>query len=499
MFLLLQIGFQRNLKISSTEQTRTILILNPKTKTMKTFVLFIAAIITLNTAKAQFTQNFDGTEASLTGNCWTLTGIYSTTTPGDVITGTGSMYTNPPTNGSSTRDILTPALNITSTSFTVSFNYKVSSKINGNATRTIEIGLLDAANNFTSLNIISMDKNSPVTVLNFNQTFTLASTGVRKAVLRLGGSTGDGNSRLIFDDLSVSGTPLYGPGSYCNTAPIAVNDAFSGSNGSVITGNIITNDNEPNGETITPSIIATSVDGTVVLNSNGSFSFTPNPGFTGASTTFTYRLIDNGFSPVNSNVATVTLNYIYTISLPVNLVSFNAKYNKPDVVLNWSTAQEKNFSHFVLEQSTDGINYNQLVIVFGAGESDTKKNYSYTDKNLTGRKGLVYYRLKSVDNDGKFDYSSVRIIRLDDEKQGITLSTYPNPAVNELKITIPAAWQSKKVTYEVVNTNGQVARKIVTGNSSQTETINVASLAPGFYIVRVICEGQIAQQKIVKQ
>ena len=498
MFLLLQIGFQRNLRMSSTEHNPYYLILNPKTKTMKTFVLFIIAIITINTAKAQLTENLEGTAASLTAKCWILTNVYSTTTPGEVITGIGSMYSNPPTNGSSTRDIATPALNITSTSFTVSFNYKVSSKISGNATRTFEIGLLDNANNFTSLSIISMDRTSPVTVLNFNQTFTLASTGVRRVVLKLGGSTGDGNSRLIFDDFSATGTLVYG--TYCNSAPIAGDDTYSGMDGSTITGNILINDSDPNGETITPSIVTNSVDGTVVLNSDGSFTFTPNPTFRGGSTTFTYRLVDNGYSPANSNVATVTLNYTYTITLPVNLVSFDAKYNKPDAILNWSTAQEKNFSHFVLEQSTDGINYNQLVIVFGAGESDTKKNYSYTDKNLAGRKGLVYYRLKSVDNDGKFDYSSVRIIRLlDEEKKGITLSTYPNPAVNELKVTIPAAWQSKKATYEVVNTNGQVARKVVTGNSSQTETINVNSLAPGFYIVRVICEGQIAQQKIIKQ
>ena len=464
---------------------------------MKTFVLFLTALFTLATSKAQFSQNFDGTEASLTGNCWILSGIYSTTAA-DVITGTGSMNTNPPTNASSTRDITSPALNIISTSFTISFKYKVSSKISGNATRTIEVGLLDPSNTFTSLATINMDKNSPVTVQNFNQTFTLVSTGVRKLVLKLGGSTGDGNSRLIFDDIYASASPLYGTGT-CNSAPVAINDAFSVKSGSVFTGNVISNDNDPNGEVIASSLVVTSADGTVVLNSNGNFSFTPNAGFTGSSTTFTYQLIDNGFNAATSNVATVTLNFFTSISLPVNLISFDAKYNKPDVGMNWSTAQEKNFSHFVIEQSTDGVNFNQLAVVFGAGESDTKKDYSYTDKTLGGRKGLVYYRLKSVDNDGKFEYSSVRIIRLGEEMKGIVLSTYPNPAVNELKVTIPAVWQSKVATYEVVNTNGQVARRVVTGNSSQTETINVSSLAPGFYIVKVTCEGQTALQKIIKQ
>lgn len=188
-----------------------------------------------------------------------------------------------------------------------------------------------------------------------------------------------------------------------------------------------------------------------------------------------------------------------TVVLPIKLINFDAKYNKPDVVLNWSTAQEKNFSHFVLEQSTDGNNFGEIAMVFGAGESDSKKDYNYTDRNLTGRKGLMYYRLKSVDIDNKVSYSSVRIIRLDEEKQGIILTTYPNPVVNELKVTIPANWQSKKATYEVINVNGQMSKKVETANSSQTETINVSNMAPGFYLVKVTCEGQTAQQKIVKQ
>ncbi len=464
---------------------------------MKTFVLFIAAMISLSSAKGQFTQNFEGTESSLTSNCWILTGIYTTTAPADVITGNGSMYTNPPTNGSSTRDITSPALNITNTSFTVSFNYKVSSRINGNATRTIEVGLLNAAGNFTSLYTIAMDRNSPTSVLNFNQTFTLASPGVRRLVMKLGGANGDGNSRLIFDDLAANAPAMYGTGT-CNSAPIAVNDVFSGPVGSLITGNILANDNDPNGETMTPSIITNSPDGVLALNFNGNFIFAPAIGFTGNQTTFTYRSNDGGLDPLNSNIATVTLNFTNNFSLPVKLINFDAKYNKPDVTLNWSTAQEKNFSHFVLEQSTDGNNFNQVAMIFGAGESDTKKDYNYTDRNLAGRKGLVYYRLKSVDMDNKTEYSSVRIIRLEEEKQGIILTTYPNPVVNELKVTIPANWQNKKVVYELFSANGQTAKKTETASSSQTETLNVSNLNSGLYFVIVTCEGQTAKQKIVK-
>ena len=466
-------------------------------KTMKTPVLFLAATITLLSAKAQFTQNFEGSENGLTGNCWHLLDVHHTSAPPDVITGTGSMFTNPPTSGAGTRDITSPALNIISTSFTVSFNYKVSSKINGNATRTIEIGLLDVDSNFTSLQTIAMDKNTPTTVQNFNQTFTV-STGVKKLVLKLGGATGDGNSRLIFDDMYASADALYGSGT-CNSAPVAVDDVFSGIIGSSISGNVLINDSDPNSEAFKSSIVLTSADGTVVLNQNGNFTFTPNPGFVGSSTTFTYNVTDLGFDPMTSNIATVTINFSANIPLPVKLLNFDAKYNKPNVTLNWSTAMEKNFSHFEIEYSTDGNNFNELAVIFGAGESNSKKDYSYVDKSVAGRNGLVYYRLKSVDIDGKATYSSVRIIRLGEEKQGIALTTYPNPVTSELRVTIPTNWQNKKVIYEVFNSVGQVSKKSETASSSQTENLNVSVLAPGFYIVRVTCENQIAQQKIIKQ
>jgi hypothetical protein len=81
---------------------------------------------------------------------------------------------------------------------------------------------------------------------------------------------------------------------------------------------------------------------------------------------------------------------------------------------------------------------------------------------------------------------------------GISILTYPNPVSNELRITIPAQWQNRKVLYEVLNANGQIAKRTETISSSQTESINVSNLSPGFYIVRVNCEGQTAQQKIVK-
>jgi len=467
---------------------------------MKTILLFIATTFTLITATAQYTQNFEGTEASLTGNCWALNDVHTTNVVANVISGTGSMYTDPPTNSSSTRDIITPALNVTSTSFSVSFNYKVNNKISGNATRTIAVGLLDPAGNFTSLSMITLDKNSPTSVLNFNQTFILASTGVRKLVIKLGGSTGDGNTRLIFDDLYTNASPLYGTGT-CNSAPIAVNDMYNAINGFPVSGNVISNDSDPNGEAIKSLVVATSLDGVLILNQNGSFTFTPNVGFSGPVANFTYQLADNGFDPDTSNLALVTINYSSPILLPVKLVSFSAMLNTDKVDLKWTTSSEKNVSHFSIEKSNDGINFSEAGIVFANGNTSETMNYSFTDGNInTSQAGVIYYRLRSIDIDGKSELSPIKTIRIGKKnEQSISILTYPNPVSSELRITIPASWQGKKVSYELLNSNGQTLIKNITAAGSQTETLNVNSLAPGFYIVKVVSNGETAQQKIIKR
>jgi Secretion system C-terminal sorting domain len=187
------------------------------------------------------------------------------------------------------------------------------------------------------------------------------------------------------------------------------------------------------------------------------------------------------------------------ISLPVNLISFQGMLNNNKVELNWKTASEVNVNYFMVERSFDGINFSDAGMVFAAGNSTTDNSYALSDNVANVTSPVVYYRLRSVDNDSKSQLSETRIIRISKtELTSITITTYPNPVASDLRITIPANWQNRKVMYEVVNLNGQVAKKIQTANSSQTENVNVSSLSPGMYVVRVSCEGETAQQKIVK-
>ena len=189
-------------------------------------------------------------------------------------------------------------------------------------------------------------------------------------------------------------------------------------------------------------------------------------------------------------------------TLPVKLESFTATLssNAKNADLRWTTASEISVSHFVVEKSTDGVNFSDAGIVFAYGNATDKTNYSFSDNVSALQSGIIYYRLRSVDIDGKGQYSETRIIRISKKTDNnITIQAYPNPVINELWVTIPSSWQNKKVVYEMFNANGQATKKIEAASSNQTETLNVNSLAPGFYIVRITCNGETAQQKIIKQ
>ena len=298
-----------------------------------------------------------------------------------------------------------------------------------------------------------------------------------------------------------------------NTAPIPVNDIENTNMDQVLYASVRDNDSDPEDQPLTmPTITVAPLHGTAVVNPfNGQIEYTPNPGYYGTDV-LTYSICDilvtnpATCSQAPGLCATATLSITVDapkiiITLPVKLTAFNANLDQqqPKVNLTWTTATEINASHFVVERSTDGNIFTEVGMVFAFGNTTGQKNYQLSDNISSLNVPVIYYRLRQVDIDGKAEYSATRIVKISKETANtITILTYPNPVSNELSITIPANWQNKKVTYELFNTNGQSSKKTEIDNSSQTENLNVSSLARGLYFVIVKCNGQSAQQKIVK-
>jgi hypothetical protein len=449
---------------------------------MKQFFTLFSALVLTSSAFAQYTQNFEGT---VTSGCTVVNNVFKTTTPGEVITGTGSLYSNPPVNGSATRDFSTPYLNINTTSLTVYFNYKLNESLNGQAERTIQIGLEDAGG-FTSLTTILMDKNNdPEVSTPFNQTFTVA-TGRKRLALKMGGSNGAGSVRIIIDDLSASANSVYVGG--CNSAPIAVSDNFTTLASIPYSANVTGNDSDPDGEAITAAILTQplATEGTVSFNSNGDFTFTPAPGFLGGPVSFTYQVTDNGYTPLSSSAATVTINYPELAMLPVQLISFSGSVVSSRVELKWMVAENETGSYFEVEKSVDGRNFTSAAVVFITSKTGTD-NYSFNEK--TELTGTAYYRLRIVNKNGTTVQSKIVVLKNEKAVNGGNSSLVVAQSSGASVTFNYKALKSGVYNVNVYSVNGArlITTKLNLQEGKNATSLRVDGLASsGVYVLEVI-------------
>jgi hypothetical protein len=185
-------------------------------------------------------------------------------------------------------------------------------------------------------------------------------------------------------------------------------------------------------------------------------------------------------------------------TLPVTLKSFNAKVASSKVQLIWKVSEEVNFSHFIVERSVNGKDFQDATMIFADAHS-MDYSYNYSETLNQNASGVIYYRLKMVDRDGEFKYSDIKIVKLNGRNELVTISSFPNPVTSELRITVPSSWQDKKVTYELVNMNGVVIKQQVKDRPSQTETMQVGDIGTGVYIMRLKAGDESAMQQIVKK
>ena len=166
-------------------------------------------------------------------------------------------------------------------------------------------------------------------------------------------------------------------------------------------------------------------------------------------------------------------------ALPVNFTSFYAKRFGNDVILNWSTGGEKNNSHFTIEKSTDGRNWQIIAMVMGNGTTSSSSHYSYTDKKET--RTVLYYRILQVDQNGPITYSSVKVIR--DSESNKQVNAYAS-SKNTISIDLNGDTKTNMLV-TLVNMNGQVVVKQLFGTASYKVSITVPNTSNGLYILNV--------------
>lgn len=175
----------------------------------------------------------------------------------------------------------------------------------------------------------------------------------------------------------------------------------------------------------------------------------------------------------NSGIIANTAN-----PLPIELLYFTAlKKDQREVELLWKTATELNNSHFTLEKSEDGENWEFLAEVKGAGTSTIPQSYQVTDENAFA--GVSYYRLSQTDLDGHSKSHGIRAVQMEIEE----IMATPNPAENWIEFHGPLM---KNQYFELFNMLGQtVYSSVLVQNSADgLLVLDISNLEKGVYLFK---------------
>ena len=186
-----------------------------------------------------------------------------------------------------------------------------------------------------------------------------------------------------------------------------------------------------------------------------------------------------------------------TTPLPIELLEFEAVKDGNRVRLNWVTATEINNDYFTIERSSNGIDFEPIILHEGAGNSQQVIEYErFDDRPMIGRN---YYRIKQTDFDGQSETFETRLVVFEGEARGV--SVYPNPASDEVFAEFT---NFKAGQYEIIILSAQ-------GSQVKTQTLNLEQntsmmtiellqglqLARGTYYVKVVGETKTSVYPIV--
>ncbi|MCB0853795.1 MAG: T9SS type A sorting domain-containing protein, partial [Bacteroidetes bacterium] len=201
-----------------------------------------------------------------------------------------------------------------------------------------------------------------------------------------------------------------------------------------------------------------------------------------------YTLIVDAYSGKNGGgtlLGSVTVNFTIqptASSFPVNWLGFEAKQLDNQVNLTWQTASEQNNSHFIVERKEANQAFQQIGDVQAKGNSSQVSSYQMVDP--TPPAGILQYRVKQIDLDGKFSYSQAIEIRVEAFE---ALQLFPNPSGPGKTLYLQGNLsQGREVNLSLISSTGQVVwQQDRFSLSDQGKMLPIPTLAAGMYFLRV--------------
>ena len=224
-----------------------------------------------------------------------------------------------------------------------------------------------------------------------------------------------------------------------------------------------------------------------------------NPSGAAVATTYNYTIANYNSSYNGQYIGTLTWNGCLlradTISisslycgggiLPLNIVSFTGKTVNNTIALSWITAVQTGYNNFIVERSSNALNFIPVSNVIEAG---TTNHYSYTDNNALS--GTSYYRLKINDSKGNIKYSSTVTIT-----SGNTGKIQIQPTVTTGIVTITGV-----KTGQHIQLYDAVGKLLLSNKAGSSNQLNLAGLAKGLYTIVISTNNQwVMSAKIVRE
>lgn len=275
---------------------------------------------------------------------------------------------------------------------------------------------------------------------------------------------------------------------------VAADDFNSTSLNTAVSGDVKTNDNDPQGNTQTVTAQTTTLTGkgTLDLNTDGSYTFTPASGFSGP-VNYPYQTCDDG-SPVACTDATLYILVYSSFPLPLDITSFTATAVNADTKLSWTYENQIDVSHFEIERAASGSS-SFVKVGEVTANNNASGTYTFTDINAKQSFTKGYYRLKIVDLDGHFTYSKIVLVTFDND---VLFLVRPTIVSKGEAINIQSAVSSAGTVYNgyLFNTTGQLAYswKAQPGATFQIPTGN---LSAGVYIIQLVSMDKTITQKVI--
>lgn len=193
---------------------------------------------------------------------------------------------------------------------------------------------------------------------------------------------------------------------------------------------------------------------------------------------------------INEAAANTASTNCAIVTLPVELAFFDGERNGDRVNLTWTTFSETNCDYFIVERSSNGVEWSAFDFVQGHGTTSQKNDYSVIDSHPFD--GQNYYRLKQYDLNGSVFTSD--IISISDKKMN-ELVLFPNPAQDRLKISSNDYF----TMISLIDIRGNVISSQSFDSIKQFE-LSLESMINGVYFVQIIgVNGQVTKRLVIQK